>query len=72
MGIRTIIIIIAVYGLYWIIRKLLNNNNNKRKIEEVEDMIECNYCGTHLPISDAIERDNKYYCCEQHSENNYQ
>jgi len=72
MGFRTIIIIAALYGLYWIIRKTLNNKKNTPEEREAENMVECKFCGTHLPVSTAIEEGETFYCCQQHKENDMQ
>ncbi len=72
MGIRTIIIIAALYGLYWVIRKILNNNDKTPNERETENMVECKFCGTHLPVSAAIEEGENFYCCQQHRENDVQ
>lgn len=34
---------------------------------EGEAMIPCARCGTHLPRSDAVERDGQLYCSEEHA-----
>jgi uncharacterized protein len=29
-------------------------------------MVSCAQCGVHLPESEAIQKDGKHYCCEEH------
>jgi len=31
-----------------------------------EDMVRCLYCGVHLPKSESIMAESRYYCCEAH------
>lgn len=31
-----------------------------------EDMVRCAHCGVHLPLSEAIMAQGKYYCSEAH------
>jgi uncharacterized protein len=33
---------------------------------EVEPIVRCDRCGIHVPRSEAIEADGRYYCSEQH------
>ncbi len=68
MGIRTIIIIAALYGLYWIIRNILNSKANIETKKAHEDMVECKVCGVHLPVSKALEYNENNFCCEQHKD----
>jgi len=72
MGIRTILILLALWGVYWIIRNLLNKKRIDHNERIAEDMIECHFCGTHLPLSEALEQAGEYYCCQQHLEKNDQ
>jgi uncharacterized protein len=30
-------------------------------------MVVCDRCGVHIPQSEAIHKDNSYYCCKEHS-----
>ncbi len=36
------------------------------KKPETEDMVRCAECGVHLPRSESIEDDGRYYCSEDH------
>ncbi len=31
-----------------------------------EDMVRCIYCGVHVPRSESLQADGRYYCCEAH------
>lgn len=35
--------------------------------QEGEAMVPCARCGTHLPRSDAVDRDGRLYCSEEHA-----
>ncbi|HEX5539325.1 MAG TPA: PP0621 family protein [Methylophilaceae bacterium] len=32
----------------------------------IEDMVQCATCGLHLPKSDSLAKNNRYYCCNAH------
>jgi uncharacterized protein len=31
-----------------------------------ERMVSCSQCGVHLPISEAVEAEGRYFCSEEH------
>lgn len=31
-----------------------------------QDMVRCAHCGVHLPRSESLLADGRYYCCESH------
>jgi uncharacterized protein len=33
---------------------------------EGERMVDCSECGVHLPVSEAIQAQGRYFCCEEH------
>ena len=33
---------------------------------KIEDMVRCAQCGVHLPMSESILAQGRYYCCEDH------
>lgn len=66
MGIRTILIVLALWGLYWVFRNILNKKEKSKLNKPPEDMVQCHYCDDHLPISEAVKHVDEYYCCEQH------
>ena len=45
--------------------KASDENNNLSNTREI-DVVICNKCGLHIPISEAYKLENKYYCCRQH------
>lgn len=34
--------------------------------DQAEDMVRCIYCGVHLPKSESLMADSKYFCCDAH------
>ncbi len=60
--------IIAVL-IVWILRKFIRNDiddNNDSSSTESEDMVCCDYCGLHLPRSESVIKDDKFFCSEEH------
>ncbi len=56
--------------IYLFKRKILTRNrqNSSKTIENppAEAMVKCKFCGVHLPISEALKKQNDYYCSNVH------
>ena len=63
-------LIIILFGLWLVLRiikrALASRENNPSRKPSITSMVACAYCGLHLPESDAIQKDGKHYCCEEH------
>lgn len=60
--------IIAVLVL-WILNKFIRkdiDDNKDSSSTESEDMVCCDYCGLHLPKSESVIKDNRFFCSEEH------
>ena len=60
--------IIAVL-IVWILRKFIRkdiDDNNDSSTTESEDMVCCDYCGLHLPRSESVIKNDKFFCSEEH------
>ncbi len=71
MGLRLILIIIAIWVVYSLIKRGMRlnadqQNRQKNDTNEAEDMVRCEHCGTHLPLSEALQKDGRHYCCQEH------
>jgi hypothetical protein len=68
---RAILIAIAVWIFWAIVRKLLfvrmaqDRDSSKRKLPS-EKMVACAVCETFVPISEAISARGKLYCSRKH------
>ncbi|WP_169763414.1 PP0621 family protein [Campylobacter mucosalis] len=56
--ILTLIIVCAV--IYLVFFKMLRKKNNQNK--EIENFIECEKCGTFVPLKDTILSSGKHIC----------
>jgi uncharacterized protein len=69
MGLRTILIALALWGIFLIGRHFWRQNrqkvNKSHQIKSV-DSVQCAYCGLHLPKTEAISKDDNYYCSKAH------
>lgn len=66
MGLRLLIIVIAVLLIVWLARRLFRRPPADTPPRE-EDMLRCAHCGLHIPASEAIKGpDGTPYCSEEH------
>jgi len=68
---RLLLLFLIIWFLFWILKKQFmdkNSANSDTKPEEVEDMVACSYCGTHVPKSLGVQSNEIFYCCQQHAE----
>ncbi len=65
---KIILLAIAVWLVITVLKRYLRNTtDNSPGRSEPENMVQCAYCGIHLPTSDSFSANNQYYCCEAHS-----
>lgn len=70
---KYLLLLIVVWAVWWAWKK------GKEAQDQVEDaerqtqknslperMVTCDYCGVHLPESDALAADGRHYCHEAH------
>jgi uncharacterized protein len=63
-------LIIILFGL-WLVLKIIKralaiHEKHPSRKPSIASMVACAHCGVHLPESEAIQKDGKYYCCEEH------
>ena len=68
---RTLIIILAIIVALVIRKRLITTQSRSKKESQPEsleykDTVRCEHCGTHIPISSALNVDDHYYCNEEH------
>lgn len=70
---RLIFIVVIIALVYWLLtsyRRRSDKPADTGKTQEAakpQDMVSCAHCGVHLPKSESLLVDGKYYCCEAHS-----
>ena len=68
---RLIIIALAVWLAIHTLRRLIKHLSPAEKTESgtpnnPKNMVRCAQCGLHLPETEAITHQGRYYCCEEH------
>ena len=68
MGIRTILVIIAIAAIFLILRQMLGRRNLPGNAPKrlPDHMVCCARCGLHIPKTEALTTNGRYYCCTAH------
>jgi uncharacterized protein len=69
---RLLIFILIAAAVYWLVRIISQKAIRKPSAHKTEDaaeaMVKCQYCGVHLPQHKAVSNNQKWYCSQQHLE----
>ncbi|WP_445083829.1 PP0621 family protein [Candidatus Vondammii sp. HM_W22] len=71
MGFRFLLAALTIWAIYFLVRRayLRKRASSKTKnFKPAVDMVQCKYCGTHIPLPEAIVENGVYYCCRKHLE----
>ena len=65
--------LIALAVLFWLLYRLILTLLSKARQPTRREpppldgtMVRCAQCGLHIPQDQALVKDDKYYCCEEH------
>jgi uncharacterized protein len=66
--IRFLIFALAAWLVFSLVKRFFNqiSLSKPKQKKPVAHMVKCDECGVHIPESDAIRVDDRYYCCEEH------
>jgi len=70
MGLRYILLGVVLWLLITIIRRFMwRRREDRREKQSLQamNMVACDYCGIHLPQSEAVSQEDHYYCCKEHA-----
>lgn len=67
---KLILLLIAIAVIYFFLKSVRNKAQGQQDAPkpQTQDMVSCQYCGVHLPKSDAVQANGKYYCSTAHSQ----
>ncbi len=66
---KLVLVLLLGWGLVNLFKKIKHpNNNNQSNSESGQAMIACSLCDTHIPESEAVRKNGKVYCSEEHAE----
>jgi uncharacterized protein len=64
---RLLFLLAIIVVVYLLLRSLRRGAPRQDDVSaSAEEMVRCARCGVHLPKSEAILADGKFYCCDAH------
>jgi uncharacterized protein len=69
MGLRTLLVIIAVVAIVWIVRFMARNGRRQVDTDApkpVQQVVRCAHCGVHVPVDEAVSGGGEWYCSKAH------
>ncbi len=63
------LVFFTIIGLliYWFVKsRQTNETQEDMPPEAIEDMVCCSYCGVHLPKSESVSAEEKFFCSDEH------
>ena len=64
---RLILIIVIIALIYWLLKSYSRKAHKQDEPPKTQDMVSCAHCGIHLPKSESVLLEGKYYCSTAHS-----
>ena len=67
---RLIALLVIIAVLFWLVKRLFSPDPEPPKLKPAksENMLQCKYCGVHVPESAVVSRQDQTYCCQEHAE----
>jgi uncharacterized protein len=66
---KILLFIVSVLLIWWILRLLRGPSASMagKSGPRVENMVACARCGLHIPENEAVSRQGRFYCSEEHA-----
>jgi uncharacterized protein len=67
---KLILIAVALWLVITVLKRYHKNLETSEKSASTtaaENMVQCAYCGVHLPLSESIESNGRRFCCSAHA-----
>ena len=66
---KLVVVLLLGWGLVNLFKRIRHpNNNNRSNSDSGQIMVACLVCDTHIPESEAVIKNGKVYCSEEHAE----
>jgi uncharacterized protein len=69
--VRLLVLVALVVLAVWLVRRALRGPRTTfdlhKKTESQGELVQCAYCGVHLPRSEARQTEGVLYCSEEHA-----
>ena len=67
---RLIALLVVVAILLWLLKRWFTPDPEPEQLEspKSENMLQCKYCGVHVPETSIITVKDEAYCCQDHAD----
>ena len=69
---KILLVVVVFAAVYFIVRAYARSVEAKRVADAApkaaEDMVQCVYCGVHLPRSESVTGGGRSYCSKEHQQ----
>ncbi|GAB4121324.1 MAG: hypothetical protein Fur0040_01280 [Sideroxydans sp.] len=65
---RLLFLLAVIAVVYLLIRSYRKTPPDPQPSAASEDMVRCAHCGVHLPRSEAIQAEGKFFCSQDHQQ----
>jgi uncharacterized protein len=68
---KLILLVFVILVVYWVLRGYRRSLDRRAPDapRNLENMVRCAHCGLHVPRSESVEGDGKFFCSDQHRRN---
>ncbi len=63
---RLFLLIAVIVVIYLLVKSFRRKSVAPDESIKPEDMVQCTHCGVHLPRSESVEKDGRYFCSVLH------
>ena len=66
---KIILVVLGLLLVYWILksyRRRVDRGGDKAPPATAENMVQCARCGVHLPRSESVTTQGRFYCSPEH------
>lgn len=68
--------LLIIAAIVWLVIRIFKNwqeknliaKKNADKNSTIKNIVKCSKCDVHLPEQEAIKKNGKFYCCEEHKD----
>lgn len=66
MQMSRLLLLVAIAAVVYLLIRSFRKNVPPKTGPAAEDMVRCAQCGVHLPRSESIEADGRFFCSAEH------
>jgi len=61
---KILLLVLAIWLLLTILKGYRRNVDSGQPAAKVDDMVQCEQCGVHVPADEGVQKNGKHYCSD--------